>query len=664
MSTFEFDENEASLQVSFEEEEAINLAAEAAKRTVGKVIPEDDCVIEDGTLTDYFGDEKDIILPDGITAVGDSVFLTSDITSVVIPEGVETIESDAFFSCQVLKEVVLPSTLKKIGEGAFQLDKILPCVVIPDGCEEIGPNVFFFCDKLLDIYVPASVYEIGEDALGTYNSATVIHTPKGSYAESYAMEHDLKYDNKPAPTDHPAADPSRKPAAPAKNKKPEDLSESIDDLRAQLDALTVGEFSEKDKKTLDDVQKQIEKLDAMFSDGQNSINKYENYLAEKETKEKAEKEKKAKKKADALAAGISEKDIVNMYVILTNEKKLGKLGRTDEEFSEIYGEDFPALSKEKILQTRKDMLEEMEDASLCGYYAESFKQRTVEERFNVSTWNLNNVKEGEPYLDVKAKWAIENTKEWFAPEEIPEVRRLADAKLAEIKKQIDEQFGPIEEKWMKFRTATEFLKLFITEKKPDDSDLESNASCFQIVLGDALVTVKLSTKGIFRMFAVIPDFTPWYWGVTIRDVWEAACRNDDISDERTDAADTAQIKEQALKQVRAKYPASEAKPQASGKTAPAPSKPSAPPKPANAKKKEGCYIATAVYGSYDAPQVLTLRRYRDETLAKSVLGRWFIRVYYRLSPPIAKLLKKAKHINAFVRSILNRWVDKLNRKMR
>lgn len=79
-------------------------------------------------------------------------------------------------------------------------------------------------------------------------------------------------------------------------------------------------------------------------------------------------------------------------------------------------------------------------------------------------------------------------------------------------------------------------------------------------------------------------------------------------------------------------------------------------------KKEGCYIATAVYGSYDAPQVMTLRRYRDEILRATAFGRWFIRAYYRLSPPVAEKLKNAKHINKFVRSILDKWVEKLNRR--
>ncbi|MDO5478959.1 MAG: CFI-box-CTERM domain-containing protein [Clostridia bacterium] len=50
----------------------------------------------------------------------------------------------------------------------------------------------------------------------------------------------------------------------------------------------------------------------------------------------------------------------------------------------------------------------------------------------------------------------------------------------------------------------------------------------------------------------------------------------------------------------------------------------------------GCYVATAVYGSYDCPEVWTLRRFRDDTLAKTWYGRMFIRVYYAVSPTLVK----------------------------
>lgn len=52
-------------------------------------------------------------------------------------------------------------------------------------------------------------------------------------------------------------------------------------------------------------------------------------------------------------------------------------------------------------------------------------------------------------------------------------------------------------------------------------------------------------------------------------------------------------------------------------------------------KKGGCYIATACYGSESHPDVLLLRRFRDDRLMRSAPGRWFVRLYYVLSPSIA-----------------------------
>ena len=80
----------------------------------------------------------------------------------------------------------------------------------------------------------------------------------------------------------------------------------------------------------------------------------------------------------------------------------------------------------------------------------------------------------------------------------------------------------------------------------------------------------------------------------------------------------------------------------------------------NSRKKKGCYVATAVYGSYDCPEVWTLRRYRDNYLAKNLFGRLFIRGYYLTSPVIVKLFGKTQWFNRIFKKHLDLLVEKLN----
>lgn len=79
----------------------------------------------------------------------------------------------------------------------------------------------------------------------------------------------------------------------------------------------------------------------------------------------------------------------------------------------------------------------------------------------------------------------------------------------------------------------------------------------------------------------------------------------------------------------------------------------------SAPKKEGCYIATAVYGSYDASEVMVLRKFRDNVLKRNIFGRIFIRIYYALSPSFARWLKKTTRLNLFVKCRLDKFVHKL-----
>ena len=74
---------------------------------------------------------------------------------------------------------------------------------------------------------------------------------------------------------------------------------------------------------------------------------------------------------------------------------------------------------------------------------------------------------------------------------------------------------------------------------------------------------------------------------------------------------------------------------------------------------QGCYIATAVYGSYDCPEVWVLRRYRDGILKASAFGRAFVRAYYKLSPRFVKIFGNSRLFRSVFKKYLDKKVDVL-----
>lgn len=80
----------------------------------------------------------------------------------------------------------------------------------------------------------------------------------------------------------------------------------------------------------------------------------------------------------------------------------------------------------------------------------------------------------------------------------------------------------------------------------------------------------------------------------------------------------------------------------------------------NTNNSGGCYVATAVYGSYDCPQVWTLRRFRDYTLAETWYGRAFVKIYYAVSPTLVKWFGTTNWFRNLWRKPLDRMVSKLN----
>jgi len=75
-----------------------------------------------------------------------------------------------------------------------------------------------------------------------------------------------------------------------------------------------------------------------------------------------------------------------------------------------------------------------------------------------------------------------------------------------------------------------------------------------------------------------------------------------------------------------------------------------------------CYVATAIYGSYDCPEVWALRRFRDYSLSKTWQGKLFINVYYAISPILIFVFGRYLWFNCFWRCILDLFVSVIKEK--
>ena len=105
------------------------------------------------TLSKYTGSDADVVIPDGIEAIGSQAFANnSSIKSIVIPQSVRSIADSAFAGCTSLTGVNIPSGLTSIGNGLFEGCSSLVSIVIPYSVTSIGYRAFWDCDAFTDVY--------------------------------------------------------------------------------------------------------------------------------------------------------------------------------------------------------------------------------------------------------------------------------------------------------------------------------------------------------------------------------------------------------------------------------------------------------------------------------------------------------------------------------
>lgn len=105
-----------------------------------------------------------------VTKIGEYAFYYSAVTSVSMPEGITSIDNNAFFGCQNLETVALPESLTIFGFRAFESCKLLKTIKIPSGVTAIPGSCFYFCSSLESVTIPEGVTTIGWDAFTICNS--------------------------------------------------------------------------------------------------------------------------------------------------------------------------------------------------------------------------------------------------------------------------------------------------------------------------------------------------------------------------------------------------------------------------------------------------------------------------------------------------------------
>jgi len=109
-----------------------------------------------------------------------------------IPQGVEHIGYYAFKSCSGLPGLAIPDSVTDIGHGAFYQNAGLISLTIPDSVTSIAGFAFNSCDQLTSVIIPASVKEIGNRAFDRCPRLT-LSVAEGSYGEKYAQENGIRY---------------------------------------------------------------------------------------------------------------------------------------------------------------------------------------------------------------------------------------------------------------------------------------------------------------------------------------------------------------------------------------------------------------------------------------------------------------------------------------
>lgn len=115
-------------------------------------------------------------LPATLKYMGDYCFASTKLTNIILPEGLTEIPNSCFFTVPTLRSITFPSTLKKIKSSSFYKCTGLTEITIPEGCEEID-KAFLYCTNLQRVSLPSTLRVLGDGAFNNCTSLANIDLP-------------------------------------------------------------------------------------------------------------------------------------------------------------------------------------------------------------------------------------------------------------------------------------------------------------------------------------------------------------------------------------------------------------------------------------------------------------------------------------------------------
>ena len=106
----------------------------------------------------------DLVVPEGTTMLHEGFLANLEgLRSVVLPSSLKTIGDKAFFNCKNLEKINFPEGLEAIGKNAFHATGLHE-IVIPKGCKLLGFGNFSYCEQLTKVTLPEDITEIPNNA--------------------------------------------------------------------------------------------------------------------------------------------------------------------------------------------------------------------------------------------------------------------------------------------------------------------------------------------------------------------------------------------------------------------------------------------------------------------------------------------------------------------